>query len=545
MISTRSFRIITFLLLFTLVIFTRFWNITSLPPSLFSDEVDAGYQAMIFNRTGTDYYGNKLPVHFHSFSDWRTSAYIYSIAFVQKLGINPELSVRLPSAIFSIVCVYLIYLITGSFAASVLMIISPWMIHYSRTGFEVAGMLMVILAGIYFFKKFIFINKFRYLLFSIIFFCLSPYFYSTAKLFLPILLFLLIYIWRKNIFSLRFRYIILASLVGIIALTPMTFDTLRGHSGFRFSYISIFTQPHREQITDQLRYEDILLDHPGEVGVKTPLLSYLLHNKYQLIIQKFISNYVSSFSSNFLFLTGDSNIRHGFGGHGLLYLLDSIFLFIGLFYFFKKPDKLGLLFFWLLLVSPIPFSLTRDSTSAHATRLILMLPFLIYFISKGIGKRYYMFFIYFILFLNFWHYYTVHYSQASAAVWHNGMKQSILAANSFSDKNLYFSDTFEPFLPFFLFYHPYFPDNNLPVSQNLSHYQNEYFDGQKLDNKFFFGHINWTSLPLNSDYIFVVPENEYKTIPNQSSFVVLQKINKQYLSASDFYLITPVITKIE
>jgi hypothetical protein len=322
-------------------------------------------------------------------------------------------------------------------------------------------------------------------------------------------------------------------------MAPLLVDTVEGKSGYRFSYIGIFTMPHLEQITDSLRYEDILQSHPGQIGVATPLLSKILHNKYQLMGQKFVDNYYQSFSTGFLFLTGDDNIRQGFGGHGLLYLIDAPLLIFGLFLFFKKPDKSGIFFFWMLLLAPIPFALTRDSDSAHATRLILMLPSLIYFITKGIGKKYYLLPVYLLFFLSFWHYYTIHYPQASAVDWHSGMKESVLAANAYQNQKIYFSDTFEPFLPFFLFYHPYLPADNSPVSQHLSNLQNKFFDGQEIDNQYYFGHINWSQASGQTDAIFVIPQDEYLSLSNKNSFQILTKVTKQYLSAQDFYILKP------
>lgn len=522
-----------------ITLFTRFWNLFQLPPSLFSDEVDAGYQAMIFNHSGTDYFGNNLPIHFHSFSDWRTSAYIYSIALCQKLGLNSELSVRLPPAIFSSISVLLILLVTNSPLAAFLMAISPWAIHYGRTGFEVSGMIMTILAGIYFWQKCLKSSKSKYLYIAIFFFCLSPYFYSTANLFLPIIAILILFIWRHEISKIKPTHIFFGLFFGLFLLAPQIVDTVKGNGGFRFSYIGIFTMPHREQVTDQFRYEDILLSHPNQINVKTPFISKILHNKYQLIAQKFIDNYFLSFSTSFLFLSGDNNLRQGFGGHGLLYLIDFPLILIGVFLFFKKPDKLGYFFFWLLILAPVPFALTRDSLTGHATRLILMLPSLIYFISKGICKKYFLIPIYFLFFLNFWHYYTIHYPQTSAIGWHSGMKESILATNSFNDKKIYFSDTYEPFLPFFLFYHPYFPSDKLAVSQHITHFQDGLFDGSTIDNQYYFGHINWDKTTISSNIIFVVPQNEYKTLSNQNSFQILKIIPKKYLSAQDFYIIIP------
>lgn len=498
------------ILVFALVI--RLWNITTLPPSLYSDEVDISYQAQIFNQKHTDYFGNFFPINFHSFSDWQPGAGIYVTALFQTITHNNDLSVRIPSAIFGVISIFVLYLLTNSLYPSFLLSISPWAIHYSRTGFAVSGMLMCLLLAIYFFK-----NK-KYYLFSI-FLCLSPYFYSTAKLFVPFIL-LASYLKHKN------KSIILFSL---LLLLPMGVDTIKGQAGFRFSYISIFTMPHREQITDTLRYQDILLSHPNQTGVKTPIYSQILHNKIQISVSKFIENYFSSFSTKFLFLTGDDNIRHGFGNHGLLYIIDFFSIFIGLFIYKNKPTKLGNLFFWILLLAPIPFALTRDSIGPHSTRLILMLPSLIYFSSLALKKYKILIPIYLLLFISFWHYYTIHYPQDSASAWHYNMANSIIESKKYNYTQIYFSDKYEPFLPFFLNYQPYLKPINL-IDTN-----NNYFTGKNLDNRYYFGNINWSeinSFPQKS--IFVVPELENVQVP--SSLKLLKIIPKKYEMAQNFYI---------
>ena len=497
---------------------TRFWRLSFYPPALFSDEVDAGYQAMVFNRYSTDYFGNKFPVHFRSLSDWRTSLYIYFIALLQKLGVNPTLSVRLPSAIFSLFCFFLLYLISRSIYLPILWSVSPWAIHYSRTGFEVVGMTLVVLLALYFWQQ-------RRYFFSIFFLCLSPYFYITAKLFLP-LIFLLFFIFFPQKFN-RSRIFFL-SLFLLFCLFPLIKDPLLGRSSYRFSYISIFTMPHREQITDQLRYQDILPEHKNEIGVKTPLLSFILHNRYQLVIQKFITNYLSSFSPQFLFLTGDSNLRHGFGGHGLLYFIDFFFLLYGLFLFVTspRPSSLGRFFIFLFFLAPLPFSLTRDSDSAHATRLFLMILPLLYFISLTLKRHPWMVLFYPFLFLNFWHYYLKHYPQSSASSWNSGVKETLLTALSYH-RPVYFSNYYDSFLPFYLFY------TQSPLPQ-FARFDTDYFNGLSV-GAYYFGHINFAHLPQNlPPSLFVISLPEINSLP--ASLHLVNKIPKDYQMAQDFFI---------
>jgi len=526
--------------------FIRLYKISSLPPSLYYDEVDAGYQALIFNQNNSDYYGNKYPIHFHSFGDYRTSLNIYAIAISERLTHNPELSVRLPSAIFGIASVLVIYLITRSLFAGFLLAVSPWAIHYSRIGFEASGMILAILLGIYFWQKYIQKNKLKNIYLSVFFFCLSPYFYSTAKLFLIFIVFSIILVWRENINKLGIIKILSIIVFASLLMTPMVKDTISGKSGFRFSYISIFTEPHREQTTDNLRYQDVLIDHPGEIGIPTSPISMMLHNKYQLVLQKFITNYVSSFSSPFLFLQGDANARHGFAGWGLLYLIDAPLILIGIFFTFHRPKnkKLNLFFLLLLIFASVPFALTRDSDSPHATRLILMLPSIVYFAALGLKhlqpKR--LFFvstlvIYTFSFAGFWHFYYYHYPQDSAMVWNTGMKEAVIAANRYPNQPLVFSDKYISFVSFFLFYHPYLLKSADSISNHLTQFANSSFDGQVLDSKYYFGHLNWNNLSfLPKDAIIVIPKSEYNLIP-QTKFAILETISKKYINQEEFFLL--------
>lgn len=538
------FKKICILLILLLALFLRLYHLQSLPPALFSDEVDISYQALIFNQNQTDYFGNRYPTHFHSFADWQPGLGIYLTSFFQTLTNNSDISILLPSVICGIASVYLLYLITGSLIPSFLFTISPWAIHYSRTGFATSAMISVILAGIYFWKKYLQTYHLGHLLLSIFFFVLSPYFYSTSKLFLIIIVFLIFVIWFKKIIKIKQSHLFIAGTVAIILMTPLSIDTLKGQSGFRFSYISIFSDPQISKNIDYLRYQDIYTTHLGQTGVKTSLSSKIFHNKYGIVMSKLINNYFSSFSTDFLFINGDQNQRHGFGSHGLLYFLDFFLIILGLINVLKNrnTDKLGILFIWILLFAPIPFALTRDSLGPHATRLILMLPSYIYLSYQGILYLKYVskwflpiiLSLYLISLAFFWHYYQYDYPQLSAMSWHTGMKEAVIAAKRYQMPT-YFSNAYEPFLPFFLYYQPYLP--NTAPSENIKHFGTSYFDGSSIDNKYFFGHINWSNIStLNTPSIFVIPGTAISEVPEDLK--LLEKINKKYINAQDFYLYT-------
>ena len=60
-------------------------------------------------------------------------------------------------------------------------------------------------------------------------------------------------------------------------------------------------------------------------------MTKFIHNKAGVVASKFIRNYLSSFSTDFLFVRGDANLRQGFGGQkGYLYYIDLLFLVLGI-----------------------------------------------------------------------------------------------------------------------------------------------------------------------------------------------------------------------
>src|SRR3990170_6553470 len=234
---------------FTLVVvlaiasFLRLWKISEVPVSLFGDELDVGYHAYSILKTGRDYSGNFMPLHFQSLAEWRTPLYLYAaVPTVALFGISP-LGVRLPAIIFGVLGVLAIYLLSNELVSkkfgfwnldfgilpAIVLAISPWHLQYSRAAFEVTELLFFLLMGLYFFFK-SFKNE-KYLWFSAICFGLTPWIYSTAKLFTPALLIFLIIVFRKEIFSISKKKIIYALIILGVSIFPMVYTIFSGSGG--------------------------------------------------------------------------------------------------------------------------------------------------------------------------------------------------------------------------------------------------------------------------------------------------------------------------
>ena len=207
------------ILILALAFVLRFYKLSSVPVSLFGDELDVGYHGYSILKTAKDYNGNFMPLHFQSLAEYRTPLYLYSVVpTILIWGISP-LGVRVPAAFFGVLSVLAIYLLVreiivfygkkskffkGYFLplmSALVLAVSPWHIQYSRAAFEVTMLLAFLLFGLYFlFKSF---NDGKLLWISVMLLVLTPLIYSTAKLFTPLLFMFLVIVFRKEILSIK------------------------------------------------------------------------------------------------------------------------------------------------------------------------------------------------------------------------------------------------------------------------------------------------------------------------------------------------------
>jgi len=499
--------------------FLRLWRISDVPVSLFGDELDVGYHSYSILKTGKDYQGNFMPLHFHSIAEWRTPLYLYfAVPTVALFGITP-LGVRLPAAIFGIIGVWGIYLLTkeilkisnfdklSSFKGlklgvltSFLLAISPWHIQYSRAAFEVTQLLAFLIFGLYFFFKSL--EKSKYLWVSVTFFTFTPWIYSTAKLFAPLFITFLFLIWKNQILKMSRFEIGKAVLAGVLVGFPIYYSTFFGQGAQRAVYTSIFTDPTVEPEIGVARMVDNIMRGDMIVGYKPSLWDRIFHNKVVFWVDGIVKNYLQSLSFSFLFEDGDPNLRHSIKGMGQFYKVEVIGFVLGVFFFFssKIDRKLKYLFAFWILAGILPAALTRDGGN-HATRLIIILPPLIFLISYGIvetatrlkNKLGLIFLASFFLllttnFIFYQHIYWIHNPWDSERWWHAGFKdliQSIKELEKDYDK-VVISMAGEPAWIFFAGWYQYPPDKwqkNFPIGNDVelkgfgkvSHIENYYF----------------------------------------------------------------------
>ena len=434
---------ILLLVILAVAMFLRLYKISQVPVSLFGDELDVGYQAYSILKTGKDYYGNPWPIHFQSLAEYRTPLYLYSaVPTVAAFGISP-LGVRLPAVLFGILSIWIFYLLIKqlfkdeklALLSAAVLTFSPWHIQYSRAAFEVTQLLFLLLLSLLlFFKSF---KKGKYLWLSAASFALTPWVYSTVKLFTPLLLVFLFLIWHKEILKLPKRSLLIAFCSLLLIGGPIAYSTVFGGGGQRFGYISVFTDPTVETEVGVDRELDAHVRGETGIGLSPTLTDRSFHNKFTFWGSNILKNYFQPFSTDFLFVKGDLNLRHSIEGVGQFYMVEAITLILGVVFFFSsKADwkTKALIGFWIL-AGVIPAAITRDG-GRHATRLIVILPPLAFLIGYGLSKitGYRLLITGYLLlfaanFIAYQHNFWVHNPWYSERWWHSGWDPAIHAVS--------------------------------------------------------------------------------------------------------------------
>ncbi len=470
-------------LILLLFLFTRLYKILDIPASLYWDEASIGYNAYSILKTGKDEWGKTFPLHFKAFGEYKLPVYIYTVSLFQVFLGPTELSVRLPSVLFSLGAIYLVYLLTNQFfkekraalLAAFFCSISPWFFIFSRTGYEATAGLFFFLLGIFYwllFKKSPF-----FLLLSSLAFVLSIYSYNSFRIITPLSLSVLVmYLFsdRGRNFKLTFNLLIALSIL-ILAAAPI------------FSFFSK---------GEEKRFETVGILDSQKTDIE--------------IMKIFTKNYLSHFNPQFLFLTGDKNIRSQQEKFGQLYPVEAPLLLLGIFTLLKIK-RLSLLYF--LLISFIPSALTKESP--HALRALAAVPF-IGIISAAALSRYRLKKIYsvaiaifMILFLLYFFSFIKNYNLQSSEAWQYGYKKIFVSfANQF-DKfdHVVVSDRLNQPYIFALFYLKYDPGKfRREVLYNTS--IRKATSSVKSFNKFIFTNIDYYNLPKGRILIFSTPTDK-------------------------------------
>lgn len=372
----------------------RTYQLSSVPASISIDEMAFGYNAYSLSQTGRDEYGAFLPFTLRAYDDYRPALLSYLIIPSIKLFGLSAFSIRFPSVILSLITLVALYrIVLLLFDVSIskkqrkpynahlialivvfLYAISPWNIYLSRLALDTNAGLTFFSVGLWIFLEYIKNKKLLSLLGSVIFFAVSFYAYNGIKFFIPFFLITLILLFYKTFLE-RKKEIIIAAILFLIILTPLSLTFLNNTNLTRFSSLDLFTQeqPTVLQTSSQrLLYE------------KNDLVGKIFDNRRIGIIPLFITNYLINVDPTWLYADDYEHQEYKTPDFGLFYFFELPLLLFGLYYIVKEnifPKKIFILLLNWLFFSIIPAAVTYDTPSA--VRIYTALP--AFLILEGCG----------------------------------------------------------------------------------------------------------------------------------------------------------------
>ncbi|QLE58126.1 glycosyltransferase family 39 protein [Nostoc sp. TCL26-01] len=315
---SSNYTTICFLSILIIGSFLRIMALGDIPQGFSCDEASFGYESFSILETLRDRYGKFLPPFLQLFgNDYPASLYVLAtVPFIKVLGMT-EFSTRIVAAITGSLTIFAVYFLTEelfskrvSIFAALLLAINPWHIHYSRIAFNLVFLpLFFCMALLFLMKSF---RKPNYIAISSLFFGISLYTYSSARVFISLFVLGLILMFRKHLWNHK-KQTFIAALLFLLIFIPL----------FRF-WISPEGMA-RARGTG-------LVSHPLTIAL----------------------NYFSHFSPNFLFFQGSSIFNENPARIGELYFFELITVALGIFKLISAEKKVrSILLLWLCLY-PLP-----------------------------------------------------------------------------------------------------------------------------------------------------------------------------------------------
>lgn len=477
----------------------RFTALSNIPTGIYWDEAAILADAKKVMQTGSDLHGLS-PWHliYPSYGDYKLAPYIWlTSGFVSIMGVS-VFSLRLPSAIAGVLTI----IIAGrlalllkkqqaqlfSLATMLVVAISPWGILFSRAGFEgnVAGMFLCLsLLLMVESQKSQLTIKWRSLLLALASLSagLATWTYFSVRFVFPLVLLVLsgyFYQQQKNC-----RQLLLTLVLGLSFFTVMTIamtqaSFYREYTTLRLSTPSILNDD--QNIAAQV-------NQARQLSGNT-LLSRLIFNHKTFMTATLIRHIAAHLNPNYLFLSGDANLRHSTGAHGLFLLIFIFFLPWGMITLWQNQRYL----LWFLgcwwLVALIPASVPLEGVP-HALRTLNALVPASMIIAAGLtallthpqAKN----FIYVGIFIGgllvnlgefYWYYYHI-YPILSGSSWQEGNQElAALVTQKAALHHRVYLDNLSNVFYLWVFLQESVNLQNLPPSENFSFhsYQNIYFD---------------------------------------------------------------------
>lgn len=478
--------------------FLYFYALAGIPSGFYADEVTIGYNAYSLLKTGRDEYGQFLPTALRLYGSYTPPLYAYiTMLPISFFGLS-VFSTRFMSAISGVISALLVYLFlkhtaslnskkilkqTASsqagirdhdnlmpFFGALFFAISPWVVFYTRLGYEVYFAFMLFFLGIFFLYKGL-SNNF-YIALATIPLSFSTYASHSTKFLAPILFITYLMIFRKHVHvrllfqSSRSIFLILFSFIlqvpNIVLLSTGAFF-----------------------VKNDLFYWDVIQTRADAIN-----LPYLLSIPYSFCFE-FFGRYFSYFSPYSLFTLGDPDSQRSLPSLSVFYTWMVIPYLVGLYSVIKTPQLKNKFLLFLLLILPIAGALTKDPFSTQRALPFFLPVFLtiwtgIEMITKKITpfvKKSVLlsFFALSILFL--YRSYFVLFPTENATSWGYGYNELFEKLQLYKDQHIVIDNSrTKPLTAYYLFTNNYEPQKSHELQYMENYYTPKTYFDKNIEN---------------------------------------------------------------
>lgn len=353
----------------------RLLNLSTVPASLYYDEMDYAITGEAINQFGTDLSGDWSVGQLRPVKTLNYTAELPAVfhALVQKIFGPGFTTAHYPAAIFGLLSIAMsmwlaklvfnkrqVVLLVGVFS-----LLNPWHVHISRTGYEAVISLFFQLSFIV--GLFLFIKEKSKLKVNILglFMMLTSlvigfYTYHATKFTFTSLTIASAFI----IFSQRKLKPL--SLIAV-SLLVVLMSLLLGRS-ISLNQQGIFGQRQNETIFNLDHLSDEV-NHQRQISLSSPVVSIFI-NKGTTVVDLLVRHYVAVFDVNRLFVTGyEGGFQFSLIVHGFFYISSLFLLCLGVYYLIAKISVKTAIFLALIVISPVASAISLSYQSIFRSSL--------------------------------------------------------------------------------------------------------------------------------------------------------------------------------
>lgn len=354
----------------------RVINIFYVPPGVTNDEIGYFYNAYSIAKTGEDIYRRAWPLMFH-IGGWPFMPVpVYILSFIYRFLEPTAFVSRLPNIVFGTLGIFVLMslvqllfkntrlsLITGAVLA-----VSPWHMHFSRTGYDGPVAIFFYLVGLL-------IGSWCVIRGRSILWMTLPWVLAIAShrassvLAVPTLGVFTFFHWSR--FCSKRKYFIEIVVVISIAIVSWLLliraYTAVGSTRPFTQEVSIFdVQTMEKEIIGEIQQSD------------APLwVARIFNNKLTYTLRKLRENYLHVFSPQFLFTSGEADGIYSLWWRGQLYIFELPLLLFGFSYLAALSYAGAWYIAFLILLAPLPAAVSSGIYSMRAFLLSYLLPVVI------------------------------------------------------------------------------------------------------------------------------------------------------------------------